>query len=575
MSRSPFFDRLARTIRIAHYCEERKISTGEGLARLAEAEAREAKRGQTRRELLADVGKVAAVGAAATIAGPLKAFARPPSAGLDVGIVGAGLAGLASFDRLMKAGTTPFLYEASTRVGGRCFSMSQANPAPGNIFFPGQVGERGGEFIDNLHRTMLGYATELGLTKEDYFDIPGEVFYRFGGVTRSEAEVVDIYRQFAPIINDDVRRLSSSSLTAFAHSPQDEAIDNTSLAGYLDGQNAAGEPFDPVLAAALGEAYRGEYGLDPEEQSTLNFILFIASNRSSKLKLFGNQSNERWHVREGNEEIPRRLAGRKLGLVHESTGAVLDTQHLKTGWRLIHARNNGSKIALTFDAGGKTKTVEHTFVVITIPFSVLRGVTLDANLGIGANLNQLEAIQSLGYGTNVKTLVGTTSRPWSSYGSNGTTYVTGLPGAQISFETNFADAINPRSGSGAILTDYRSGVEGARLNDVPLQRAAATFLSRLDTVFGASGAFLASARRVNGNIVAHREHWPTNPFSQGSYTCYRPGQFTRFCETEGQPAGNLFFAGEHTSSFHIWQGFMEGACLSGIDAANAIIAAAK
>ena len=31
---------------------------------------------------------------------------------------------------------------------------------------------------------------------------------------------------------------------------------------------------------------------------------------------------------------------------------------------------------------------------------------------------------------------------------------------------------------------------------------------------------------------------------------------------------NLFFAGEHTSSFYEWQGFMEGAALSGLRAAN-------
>jgi monoamine oxidase len=34
--------------------------------------------------------------------------------------------------------------------------------------------------------------------------------------------------------------------------------------------------------------------------------------------------------------------------------------------------------------------------------------------------------------------------------------------------------------------------------------------------------------------------------------------------------GNLFFAGEHTNSFYEWQGFMEGAVLSGLAAAAAV-----
>jgi monoamine oxidase len=50
-----------------------------------------------------------------------------------------------------------------------------------------------------------------------------------------------------------------------------------------------------------------------------------------------------------------------------------------------------------------------------------------------------------------------------------------------------------------------------------------------------------------------------------------PGPIHDHRGLEGQPAGNLFFAGEHTNSFHEWQGFMEGAVLSGIDAAAGIL----
>jgi len=66
------------------------------------------------------------------------------------------------------------------------------------------------------------------------------------------------------------------------------------------------------------------------------------------------------------------------------------------------------------------------------------------------------------------------------------------------------------------------------------------------------------------------EHWPSNPLTLGSYTCYRPGQFTTIAGNEGKPVGNLFFAGEHANSFYEWQGFMEGAALSGVAAANAV-----
>lgn len=74
-----------------------------------------------------------------------------------------------------------------------------------------------------------------------------------------------------------------------------------------------------------------------------------------------------------------------------------------------------------------------------------------------------------------------------------------------------------------------------------------------------------------GQYVAHMEHWPGNPLVKGSYTCYRPGQFTTIAGNEGKPVGNILFAGEHANSFYEWQGFMEGAALSGIEAAKLLL----
>ena len=75
---------------------------------------------------------------------------RQQNPSIDIGIVGAGIAGLACADALAASGVPATVYEAGDRVGGRCWSLRN--------LFPGQVAERGGEFIDNLHKTMLRYA---------------------------------------------------------------------------------------------------------------------------------------------------------------------------------------------------------------------------------------------------------------------------------------------------------------------------------------------------------------------------------------------------------------------------------
>ena len=194
------------------------------------------------------------------------------------------------------------------------------------------------------------------------------------------------------------------------------------------------------------------------------------------------------------------------------------------------------------------------------PFSVLRGVQLDASLNLSAG--QQLAIDTLGYGTNAKMMVGFDGRPWVNRGSNGTAYAS-LPNVQTTWETNPIAA----SGIRGVLTDYSSGDRGARLDPGQLQIEALRFLTDLDLVF--PGA-LAGATKIQNQFVAHLEAWPSNPLTKGSYTCYQPGQFTTIAGYEGMSAGPLHFAGEHANSFYVWQGFMEGAALSGLDAAKAI-----
>jgi monoamine oxidase len=67
-----------------------------------------------------------------------------------------------------------------------------------------------------------------------------------------------------------------------------------------------------------------------------------------------------------------------------------------------------------------------------------------------------------------------------------------------------------------------------------------------------------------------RFHWPTHPYTLGSYAGYLPGQWTTIAGAEGEPVGRLHFAGEHCSVRA--QGFMEGGCETGERAAADVLA---
>ena len=546
MGRSHTFAEITRALRIARFCDEQRLSTAEGLQRVREAEVAHAAERRSRRDWLKTIARTGGVGAAALVATPihrvLASVHRPPP--IDVAIVGAGLAGLACAEALATKGIVASIYDANTRAGGRCWSLRG--------FFPGQVAERGGEFIDTLHKTMLHFAGRFNLELEDVTKEPGEVFYYFGGRHVSESSVVDEFRAFVQAMRVDLRRLSNE-ITALSHTGADEALDRTSLLAYLEGANGAGRAAGPIAKAAIAEAYVAEYGLEPDEQSCLNFLLFIHADRRSKFTPFGVFSDERYHVVDGNDRIVEGL-----------TRAL--ARPVEYGMNLVSVRRTSSgAVQLTFDRRGSIVSRTHEAVVLAIPFTTLRSVDLHANLDLSPE--KRDAIDLLGYGANAKMMIGFISRPWVAQGSNGSSY-SDLQNHQTTWETNARRATASRG----LLTDYSGGDRGAALDAGAVQVEANRFLTDLDLVYPGTHA---AARRTPSGVVAHLEHWPTNPLTLGSYTCYRPGQFTTIAGLEGLPAGNLYFAGEHANSFYDFQGFMEGAALSGIDAAAAILQAAK
>jgi monoamine oxidase len=414
-------------------------------------------------------------------------------------------------------------------------------------FSPGQVIERGGELIDTTHTTMRGYAREFGLTLENITRTSGEIAYFFDGRLWPESAVVDEFRVFVDAMRADLRALGSPTARSFTAA--DRALDLTNLRAYLDSRGAG-----PLLKQVIDVVYNIEYGVEIEEQSAVAFLLFIHADRRSRFKPFGVFSDEKFHIVEGNQRVAIELA-RRL------------TSGVQHGLSLVRvARTAAGRVELTLQQGRRTVTRTHDRVVLTLPFSVLRQVELDSSLGLSPE--KLRAINELRYGTNAKMMLGFNGRPWLALGSNGSSY-SDLANHQATWETSPTTA----SATAAVLTDYSSGRRGASLDPSRVQFEAERFLADLGRVYPGIGS---SVRRDSrGQIVAHLEHWPSNPYSKGSYTANQPGYFTTIADLEAEAAGNVHFAGEHTSSFYEWQGFMEGAALSGLRAAAEVYAAVR
>ena len=525
MTRSPQLARVLRAWHLARWCRHRGLPAREALARQQEAAA-----AITRREFLGAAGTAVA---AAAVGRPARLLAAAPR----VAIVGGGLAGLACADRLQAKGIQAVVYEAGSRLGGRCFSNRE--------LVPGMACENGGELIDTGHKTMLRYANEFDLTLESYVKKRGEERFWFHGRAWSDEDVVDEFREVVAAMQDDLHAISGSA-TAASHNAADVALDHTDLATYFATRTTG----HPLIEAVLNETYVAEFGLETTQQSALNFLGFMRLNKQSKFEPFG-VSDERFHLIDGNDGIVR-------GLEQKLRGPIVK------GARLTRlARAASGEYRLHFNDSPQAETADA--VVLALPFSVLRLVALDASW----RCRPPRPTPSTRWATAPMP-----RRWWCSTAGPGKSCTT-----RVAASTPICPAcrragnrIGAAQGASASSPTTPAASAGRHWSSARCRRRWARSSTSFDVVLEGTKARAATA---GGGYVAHLEHWPSNPLSLGSYTCYTPGQFTSVAGLEGEPAGLIKFAGEHADSFYSWQGFMEGACLSGIRAANEILADIK
>ncbi|MGB8843951.1 MAG: FAD-dependent oxidoreductase [Aliidongia sp.] len=451
---------------------------------------------------------------------------RAISTSPHVVVVGAGLAGLTAARSLKRAGVEVTLYEASSRVGGRVHSVV-------GQFGPGLVTELGGEFIDSRHSDLLALVREFGLPLIDTEVISEQALvpsYYFDGQHYSEAQVIREFEPLAERMRADATALSTE-ISAASHSAIDADFDRLSIAAYLDRIGASG-----WMRSLLEVAYLTEYGAEIEAQSCLNLLTLLSFDTAEGFNIFG-ESDERYKIRGGNELIARALAA--------ELGERIEFEH-----RLVAMRAQGSGFCLDFERANGTKSVVADFVVLAIPFTVLREIDLALDLPAGKR----RAIDTLGYGTNEKLIVGLRSPVWRDQGRDGGIY------SDRVFQTGWDSG--RLQGGGSSYSFFLGGITGAQLTMGDPALKAEHYLREADPMFpGMLDAYTGVARATD---------WRVNPLARGSYACFKPGQWTTVAGWEGAPVGNLHFAGEHCSAD--FQGYMNGAVETGRKAAEAIIA---
>lgn len=443
-----------------------------------------------------------------------------PSAMKSIAVVGGGMAGLHCAWRLKESGVLAVVYEASDRLGGRVWSARDLMPDD-------QVIELGGELIDTNHLTLWMLADELGLTLDDRQTNTkagaDQGTWWFANNSVDDDTLIAQFADIAPAIGVMVE-------SAEATDGDYDALNHQTLADWLS--DYVPPAAYPELHAVLTAAYRGEFGLEPEEQSALNLLYIIGWEDPDPFSVFGD-SDERYHTHGGNDLFISGLADR------------LDPSQLQLGHALVAAADGADGgFLLSFRlADGSITEVEVGHVVFALPFSVLRDVDLD---GLSLSDEKRQIIDDSGYGTNSKVMAAFTARVWNDNAQDGAV-TTDLP-----FQQTWDTSIGQEGATG-ILTNYLGGLQGVASGTGTPDAWIQSILADLDTVLpGTAASYVAGS--------AQRMHWPSYPWAKGSYACYRPGQWD-FWGLEGMREGNLHFCGEQCSLD--FQGWMEGAAETG------------
>jgi monoamine oxidase len=541
MSRSRSLTELRTLVRAALAARKSGLSLEEVVQSAAAWRQKQA--GPTRREILRATG----AGAAIAVTGRLARAA--PRQTPRIAIVGGGIAGLNAALTLHDAGIASTIYEASSVVGGRIHSNTAT-------WVQNQTSEWCGEFIDSGHTTMFALVQRFGLTLVDMIAAQPAgstdtlyFFNKYYSVSQAYAD----FQAIATQLEADANNLYPTTYDPATHSPRALQLDHLSGYQWIDKYVPGGH--SSPLGAYIDSAYTNEFGLETDQQSSLNMVYSMGFQPDPSVFSIYGQSDQRYHVLGGNDRIPSAIA------------AALPPASINTNWWMESIRKNSDgTFALSFLTLNGVRSVTADHVILTLPFSVLRN--LDYRQAGFDPLKQI-AITQLGYGTNSKLILQCSERLWDGAGpwgvGDGNIYT------DLYFQNTW-DSSRGIPGKAGVLVAYMGGTAGLSLGGAltPFADAASS-----PQVVGYVQEFLSAAKRPwpgiesqwNGRATLSAP-WKA-PNLLGSYSCWRVGQYTWFSGYEGVRQGNCHFAGEHCSQ--AFQGFMEGGAEEGARAAQEII----
>lgn len=239
-------------------------------------------------------------------------------------------------------------------------------------------------------------------------------------------------------------------------------------------------------------------------------------------------------------EMDFKIVGGNTRLVN-ALAASVGEDRIRTGMPVSEVRQRGGRVSVK--AGGETFDADAC--ICTVPARVLDKITFDPPLPTAHR----EAAEQLQYARIIKNSVLFDERFWGAENFSMVSDVT---------SHYYFHSTQSQPGKRGILCSYAVGEKADVL-------AAQSESRRTDIITRDIAPLNERAPSLARDIESYA--WQRDRYTRGAYALYRPGQWFKLRPVLQQSHINVLFAGEHLAD---WQGFMEGAIVTGEAAAKAL-----
>lgn len=507
--------------------------------------------------------------------------------GIKIGIIGGGIAGLASAYELRKLGFDITIFETEeNRIGGRIYT---------HYFDESKrfYGELGAMRIPVSHQTTWHYINNFGIKTRPFIQTNKNAFiYVRNKRSRNDPQGKNVMENIYPEFNLTEREKNTpwqkligdalaSNLLKIPPAIRKELLQvkkdyflTIEYAGSLGirevlekmGLSEGAIELISCVAPFLGTFYYNSYSENLIEEYTVDYAY-------------------RYEIEGGTVNLPLAFynslmseAPKEYGNIKESDLGRVSFENGKTVTGIY--KRNPDKIILEYKDEQSTEIFNQTFdfVICSIPFSSLRNLEVYPMF----SAEKMQAIKEVFYTSSQKTIFLCNERFWENGDENeriiGGGSSTDLPIATIWYpsgsievnnEVNNTEVLtgrrrNLRSEPGVLLASYNLNQDAIRLGNLDDKSRVENIKRQVEAVHGLPRGYLDSIVEEAKSVEWNREKG-----FYGGFCYFMPEQQKLFSYAMAQPEYNnkIYFAGEHISLTHGW---IEGSVSTAMKAANNI-----